>query len=88
MCCIIFLCPFIKRYININYFVSCQQEVHLSRKSHDSSLCSRIAAACSAHGVVRKPHAGAYETMFYVRHYAGDVLYSVSGAVTKNKVCV
>ncbi|CAL1545034.1 unnamed protein product [Lymnaea stagnalis] len=61
------------------------EEVALNRKSDDSCLCGRIVDACKTSGIVRKPHAGTYETKFYVRHYAGDVLYTVQDAVTKNK---
>lgn len=58
----------------------------LNRPSDDCSLCGRIIKAGSTHGLVWKPSAGAYETKFSVRHYAGDVLYTVKDAVKKNKV--
>ncbi|XP_059168016.1 unconventional myosin-XIX-like isoform X3 [Physella acuta] len=61
------------------------EEVVLNRPSDDCSLCGRIIKAGSSHGVVWKPGAGTYETKFLVRHYAGDVLYTVQDAVKKNK---
>ncbi|XP_055862879.1 unconventional myosin-XIX-like isoform X2 [Biomphalaria glabrata] len=61
------------------------EEVTLNRASDDSILCGRIITGCGAKGVVRKHGAGTFETKFIVRHYAGDVVYSVEKAVKKNK---
>ncbi|GFO26155.1 unconventional myosin-xix [Plakobranchus ocellatus] len=61
------------------------EDVYLNRKSVDHQVCSRIIEACNNLDLVHKSHAGTYGNQFIISHFAGDVLYTVEGAVTKNK---
>ncbi|KAK3762270.1 hypothetical protein RRG08_005535 [Elysia crispata] len=61
------------------------EDVYLNRRSVDHQVCNRIIEACSNSQLVRKPHFGTYGNQFLITHFAGDVLYTVKDAVTKNK---
>jgi myosin heavy subunit len=73
-----------------NYAWLCPQEVYLNRKSDDEALKRRLLQLSSeGHNSnslrpVRLPSQDYHA--FAVQHYAGEVQYSVTNMVTKNKV--
>ncbi|KAK3587120.1 hypothetical protein CHS0354_006760 [Potamilus streckersoni] len=61
------------------------EEVYLNRKSDSERLGERILSLATTHKCLTKCRQNISEQSFTVRHYAGDVTYSVDGLVTKNK---